>query len=62
MRLRRLLAPQIAGRLVWDVTLGLATVVYVLLALFDNIDSPLVGIVLIILVGRELLQHHLSRR
>jgi hypothetical protein len=47
---------------VWDVTLGLATVVYVLLALFDNIDSPLVGIVLIILVGRELLQHHLSRR
>jgi hypothetical protein len=54
--------PQIAGRLVWDVTLGLVTVAYLLLALFDDVDSPVLGMVLIILVGRELIQPHLSRR
>jgi hypothetical protein len=55
-------APQIAGRLVWDVTLGLVTVAYLLLALFDDVDSPVLGMVLIILVGRELIQPHLSKR
>jgi hypothetical protein len=47
---------------VWDLTLGLATVGYVLFVLFGDIDSPLLGMALIILVGHELLQTHLNKR
>jgi len=32
------------------------------LALFDGIDSPLLGMVLIVVIGRRLLQGHLGRR
>jgi hypothetical protein len=32
------------------------------LALFDGIDSPLVGFALIVVVGRRLLQGHDARR
>jgi hypothetical protein len=37
-------------------------ILYLLLALFGDIDSPLFGILLMVLVGHELLHSHLSRR
>jgi hypothetical protein len=42
-------------RAFWDVTICGAGLVYVALVLFVNLDSPLFGIVLIVLAGYELL-------
>lgn len=55
-------AVPISRRWLLDITLCLVTMAYVFFALFDGMDSPLFGLMLIILVGHELIQPHLGRR
>jgi uncharacterized membrane protein len=42
----------------WDVTLGLCAAAYLALVLFDDVESPLLSLMLIILVAYELIQPH----
>jgi hypothetical protein len=53
---------EVRARLVKDVTLGLCVSVYLALVLFDNIESPLLSIGLIVLVAYELVQPHMRNR
>ena len=55
-------AAEVRARLVKDVTLGLCVSVYLALVLFDNIESPLLSIGLIVLVAYELIQPHMRNR
>jgi hypothetical protein len=52
----------VRSRLVKDVTLGLVVSAYLALVLFDNIESPLLSIGLIVLVAYELVQPHRRNR
>jgi hypothetical protein len=45
-------------RVFWDVTLGLCAAAYLALVLFDDVESPLLSLMLIILVAYELIQPH----
>jgi hypothetical protein len=55
-------ADEVRARLVKDVTLGLCVSAYLVLVLFDNVESPLLSIALIVLVAYELVQPHLRNR
>ena len=48
--------------LVWDFVLGLGVLAYLLLVLFDGIESPLMGLLLVVGAGRRVLQPHLGKR
>jgi hypothetical protein len=45
----------------WDVTLGLCAIAYLALVLFDDVESPLLSLALIVLVAYELIQPHRSQ-
>ena len=45
-----------------DVTLGLCTFAYLTLVLFDDVESPLLSIMLIALVAYALIQPHVRNR
>ena len=45
-----------------DVTLGLCTFAYLALVLFDDVESPLLSIMLIALVAYALIQPHVRNR
>ena len=45
-----------------DTALALGALVYVVLALFDGMDSPLVGLVVILVVGHRLFRPHYGGR
>jgi hypothetical protein len=45
-----------------DVTVGLGVFAYLAFVLFDNIESPLLSIALIVLVAYELVQPHMRNR
>ena len=49
-------------RVVWDVTLGLCAATYLALVLFDDVESPLLSLALIILVAYVLVQPHVRNR
>lgn len=51
-----------AGRWLWDVVLGLGVVGYLALVLFDDVECPLLAMMLIGLVAYELVQSHRARR
>ena len=55
-------AGEVRARLVKDVTLGLGVAAYLALVLFDNIESPLLSIALVVLVAYELVQPHRRNR
>ena len=55
-------AAEVRARLVKDVTLALGVLAYLALVLFDNIESPLLSIGLIVLVAYELVQPHMRNR
>jgi len=44
----------------WDVTLGLCVLAYVALVLFDDVESPLLSLVLIVVVAYQLIQPRLQ--
>lgn len=46
----------------WDVTLGLCAAAYLAFVLFDDVESPLLSIVLIFLVAYALIQPHVRNR
>lgn len=50
-----------SSRLFWDLTLCLAGILYVDLVLFQQLDSPLLAMILILLAAYELIEPHLSR-
>ena len=50
------------AQLAWDVFLGLCGSAYLVLVLFDDVQSPLLSMALIFLVGYELIQPHLRNR
>jgi hypothetical protein len=50
------------AQLARDITLGLCGFAYLALVLFDDVQSPLLSMVLIILVAYELIQPHLRSR
>jgi hypothetical protein len=49
-------------RTVWDLTIWCAGLVYLALVLCENLDSPLFGLLLIVLASYELLEPHRRRR
>jgi hypothetical protein len=55
-------AGEARARLVKDVTVGLGVAAYLALVLFDNIESPLLSIALVVLVAYELVQPHRRNR
>jgi hypothetical protein len=52
----------VRAQLAWDVMLGLCSAAYLVLVLFDDVQSPLLSIALIFLVAYELIQPHLRSR
>jgi hypothetical protein len=48
-------------RAVWDLTICAAGLVYLALVLFLNLDSPLFGLLLIVVAGYELIEPHRHR-
>ena len=46
----------------WDIALGVCTVAYLTLVLFDDVESPLLSLALIVLVAYALIQPHLRNR
>jgi hypothetical protein len=48
--------------MIWDLAIWSAGLVYLALVLFVNVDSPVFGLVLIILAGYELLRPRRRRR
>ena len=46
------------SQVAWDVTLGLCAIAYLALVLFDDVESPLLSLALIVLVAYELIQPH----
>jgi hypothetical protein len=55
-------ASEVRARLVKDVTLAIGVAAYLALVLFDNIESPLLSIALVVLVAYELVQPHMRNR
>ena len=51
-------SPAQRGRTLWHLVLAVGGVAYLGLVLFDEVESPLFSIVLIILVGYELAHSH----
>lgn len=49
-------------RMGWDVTLGLCAVAYLAFVLFDDVESPLLSIALIVLVVYALIEPHVRNR
>jgi len=49
-------------RVLWDMAVGLAGVVYLTIVLFDNLYSPLFGLLLIGLAAYEILEPHCAKR
>ena len=49
-------------RMVWDVALGLCAAAYLALVLFDDVESPLLSMVLAFLVAHALIQPHVRNR
>jgi hypothetical protein len=49
-------------RVGWDVTLGLCAVAYLAFVLFDDVESPLLSIALIVLVVYALIEPHVRNR
>jgi hypothetical protein len=49
-------------RAFWDLAIGSAGLIYVALVLFINLDSPLFGVLVIVLAGHELLRPQGPRR
>jgi hypothetical protein len=45
-------------RSAWTLALGLAAVAYLALVLFDDVESPLFSVVLVVLVAYELIRSH----
>ena len=60
----RVEAPADSGRVRvgWDVALGLCAAGYLALVLFDDVESPLLSLVLIFLVAYALVQPHVRNR
>jgi len=52
----------IGKRAFWDLTIWGAGLVYMALVLFLNLDSPLFGLLLIVLAAYELLEPHRHKR
>jgi hypothetical protein len=52
----------IGKRAFWDLTIGGAGLVYLVLVLFVDLDSPIFGLLLIVLAGYELLAPRCHRR
>jgi hypothetical protein len=52
----------VRAQVAWDVTLGLCTSAYLALVLFDDMESPLLAMALIILVAYELIQPRVRSR
>ena len=50
------------ARACWDIALGLFAAAYVTVVLFDDVESPLLTLLLIVLVGYELIRPHLRNR
>ena len=50
------------SRLIWDLALGLGAAAYLALVLFDDLESPLLSIVLIGLVVHALVHPHSGAR
>ena len=46
----------------WDIALGLFAAAYVTVVLFDDVESPLLTLALIVLVGYELIRPHMRDR
>jgi hypothetical protein len=44
--------------MIWDLTIWCAGLVYLVLVLFVNLDSPLFGLLLIVVAGYQLLEPH----
>ena len=55
-------ACEVRTRLLRDVTVGLGVFAYLAFVLFDNIESPLLSIALLVLVAYELVQPHMRNR
>ena len=49
-------------RVGWDVTLGLCAVAYLAFVLFDDVESPLLSIALMVLVAYALIEPHVRNR
>ena len=49
-------------RMGWDVMLGLCAVAYLAFVLFDDVESPLLSIALIVLVAYTLIEPHVRNR
>jgi hypothetical protein len=52
----------IGKRACWDLTICGAGLVYMALVLFVNLDSPLFGLMLIVLAAYQLLEPHRHKR
>jgi uncharacterized membrane protein YfcA len=48
--------------MIWDLTIWCAGLVYLVLVLFANLDSPLFGLLLIVLAAYQLLEPHRHTR
>ena len=57
----KMLRPR-SARTPGDVTLGLCASAYLALVLFDDVESPLLSMALIVLVAYELIQPHVRNR
>jgi hypothetical protein len=57
-------APPVSRRVraYWDVALGLGAIAYLLFVLFDDVESPLLSLALLILVAHELFEPHVRNR
>ena len=53
---------RVRSRAAWDVTLGLCAAAYLAFVLFDDVESPLLSIALIVLVAYALIQPHVRNR
>ena len=55
-------ASGVRAQIAWDIMLVLCGAAYVVLVLFDDVQSPLLSMALIFLVAYELIQPHLRSR
>lgn len=50
------------ARAYWDVALGVFAAAYLAVVLFDDVESPLISLALMILVAHELIRPHMRNR
>ena len=55
-------ASGVRAQIAWDIMLVLCGAAYVVLVLFDDVQSPLLSMALIFVVAYELIQPHLRSR